>query len=75
MYTLNETYNRPPYILAAGSGNLNWWSKVVSCIRKETPCPNSSSYFISVRRLFLTQAQSEQRYARFKKSHNLLHNK
>ena len=27
--TLNETYNRPPYILAAGSGNKTWWSKVV----------------------------------------------
>ena len=46
--TLNETYNRPPYILAAGSGNKIWWSKVVGCIHKEAPCPNSPSYFISI---------------------------
>ena len=48
LYTLNETYNRLPYILAAGSGNKTWWSKVLSCIHKEAPCPNSSSYFISI---------------------------
>ena len=32
--TLNETYNRPPYILATGSANKTWWSKVVSYIHK-----------------------------------------
>ena len=31
---LNETYNRPPYILATGSANKTWWSKIVSCIHK-----------------------------------------
>ena len=56
--TLNETYNRSSYILAAGSGNKTWWSKEVSCIHKEAPCPDSSSYFISVGRLFIAHARS-----------------
>ena len=43
--TMNETYNRPSYILAVGSGNKTWWSKAVSCIHKEAPFPNSSKLF------------------------------
>ena len=34
IYTLNETYNHPPYILATGSANKTWWSNVVSWIHK-----------------------------------------
>ena len=56
--TLNETYNRPPYILATGSGNQILWLKIVSCIHKEAPCQNSLSYFISIGRLLLAHAQS-----------------
>ena len=54
--TVNKTYYRPPYILGPDSGNKIWWSKVVSCIHKETPCPNSSEFFISTGRQLLAQA-------------------
>ena len=70
--TLNETYNRPPYILATGSGNKTWWANIVRSIHKKTPFPNFSSYFISIGRPLLAQAQSEQRYPRFKNTHILL---
>ena len=51
--TLNESYNRPPYILAASSENKIHSSKIFSFIHKKNPCPVSSIYFISKRRLLL----------------------
>ena len=68
-YTLSESYNRPPCLFAASSENKNQPSKVFSFIHRRNPWPNASSYFISKRELLLAQAQSEQRYPRFKKSH------
>ena len=67
-YTLNEIYNRPPCLFAASSENKIQPSKVFSFIHRRNPWPNASSYFISKRHLLLAQAQSEQRYPRFKKS-------
>ena len=50
----------------------NWWSKIISCIHTEASYPNFSSYFISIVRSLIAQAQSEQRYPRLKKSDILL---
>ena len=44
-HAMNETYNRPPYILATGSGNKTWWSKIVSCIHKKSPWPKLFELF------------------------------
>ena len=50
---MNESYNRPPYILTASSENKIQSSKIFSFLHKKNPCPNTSIYFISKGRLLL----------------------
>ena len=58
-YTLNESYNLPPYILAASSDNKSKASTKFSFIQRVNSCQISSSNFISKGSLLLEQAQSE----------------
>ena len=51
--TLNESYNLPPYILAASSDNKNKASTNFSLIQRENDCQNFSSNFISKGSLLL----------------------
>ena len=51
--TLNESYNLPPYILAASSDNKSKASTNFSFIQRVKSCQNSSSNFISIRPLLL----------------------
>ena len=49
IYTLNESYNLPPYILAASSDNKSKASTNFSFVQRVNSCQNSSSNFISKR--------------------------
>ena len=58
-YTLNESYNLPPYILASSSDYKSKALTNFGFIQRENACQNSSSNFILKGCLRLEEVQSE----------------